>query len=500
MKTNRSCAVKVSGLLFSTLTVISFSLTLSPASAHAQGGVPLWTNRYNGSANDYAFAIAADANGNVFVTGSSFATTTNEFSDFMTIKYTGAGVLLWTRRYKAGNGSSSAKAIAVDKNGNVFVTGSSLNGQLYTTSDYAVIAYSGLGVSLWTNHYNGPGNGEDYPVGIAVDSTGRVFLTGYSWDGINKDYATLAYSNAGVPLWTNRYNGPGNGVDSAFGIVVDSSDNVFVTGRSWNGSNSDYTTLAYSNTGVPLWTNRYGAGSGEFGGIALDSNGNVFVTGSLWNGTNLYDYATIAYSSSGLTLWTNHYNGPATANSYDVAHAIVVDASGNAFVTGSSYDTSGQTTEYATIRYSSTGVPGWTNRYASGIPVAIGVDSSGNVFVTGNSATIGYSSAGVPLWTNLHVSSPQAIALDGSGNVFLTGYSSNGSDNDFLTIKYSSSIPPPRLDFQMVNNQLVLSWTNVGFNLQSAPTITDTFTNIPGTTSPYTNFLTGAQRFFRLVQ
>jgi hypothetical protein len=54
------------------------------------------------------------------------------------------------------------------------------------------------------------------------------------------------------------------------------------------------------------------------------------------------------------------------------------------------------------------------------------------------------------------------------------------------------------LDFQKLNNQLVLIWTNAGFNLQSAPLVTATLTNIPNATSPYTNALTGSQRFFRL--
>jgi hypothetical protein len=68
-----------------------------------------------------------------------------------------------------------------------------------------------------------------------------------------------------------------------------------------------------------------------------------------------------------------------------------------------------------------------------------------------------------------------------------------------VTIKYSSSIPPPRLDFQKLNNQLVLSWTNSGFNLQSAPFATGTFTNVPGATSPYTNSMNGARQYFRLA-
>jgi hypothetical protein len=64
---------------------------------------------------------------------------------------------------------------------------------------------------------------------------------------------------------------------------------------------------------------------------------------------------------------------------------------------------------------------------------------------------------------------------------------------------HSSSVPPPRLDFQKLNNELVLSWTNTGFNLQTAPAVTGTFTNLSGATSPYTNVTTGVQQFFRLI-
>ena len=60
-------------------------------------------------------------------------------------------------------------------------------------------------------------------------------------------------------------------------------------------------------------------------------------------------------------------------------------------------------------------------------------------------------------------------------------------------------VPPPRLDFQLLNNQLVLSWTDAGFNLQSTPAITGPFTNLPAATSPYTNPLTAPRQFFRLI-
>jgi hypothetical protein len=74
-----------------------------------------------------------------------------------------------------------------------------------------------------------------------------------------------------------------------------------------------------------------------------------------------------------------------------------------------------------------------------------------------------------------------------------------GSHMGYATIKYSGIVPVVRLDFQSLNNQLILSWTNVGFVLQSAPEPTGPFTNVTGATSPYTNDFSGGQEFFRLI-
>ncbi len=482
--------------------ILFIGLAGSLVQAHAQGGVPLWTNRYDGLY--YANAIAVDSSGNVFVTGQDYP---NTLSDFGTVAYSVAGVPLWTNHYRGmGMGEGAATAIAADHDGNVFVTGYSdaANGLLW---DYATVAYSVAGMPLWTNRYNGPANSDDVATGIATDNSGNVFVTGSSRTtigGAPADYATVAYSNAGVPLWTNRYTGPGNRLDDATAIAVDSSGDVFVTGGSAgaNGS-SDYATVAYSVAGVPLWTNRYNGPGNSFDdatAIAVDSSGNVFVTGSSVGANSSSDYATVAYSNTDVPLWTNRYNGP--GNSYDDAKAIAVDSSGNVFVTGGSYNTNGYS-DYATIKYSNAGVPLWTNRLnvgnGSGYAFAIAVDRSGNVFVTGNSGTVAYSNAGETLWTDCCYSAG-LLGLDSTGNVFVTFDYSEAGNQTIVTIKYSSSVQPPvHLDFQLLNNQLVLSWTNAGFSLESAPAPTATFTNILDSTSPYTNSMTSAQQYFRLA-
>src|SRR5436309_1733438 len=144
-------------------------------------------------------------------------------------------------------------------------------------------AFADGGIPLWTNIYNGRGNDYGRAQAVAVDSSGNVFVTGYSDSGFgtNLDYATIKYSGAGVPLWTNRYNGPGNGDDSAKAVAVDSAGNVFVTGQSsasGGGNNHlDYATIKYSGEGVPLWTNRYnglGNSDDQATSVAVDTSGN----------------------------------------------------------------------------------------------------------------------------------------------------------------------------------------------------------------------------------
>src|SRR5262245_51198141 len=151
-------------------------------------------------------------------------------------------VQAWVQRYNGpGHGDDECTAMAVDSTGNVIVTGHvDVDPGVGICDDVATIKYSHAGVQLWTNRYNGPGNGDDRASALAVDGSGNVFVTGASFSGSSDDFATIKYSSAGVPLWTNRYNGPGNGDDRASALGVDGSGNVFVTGASYSGSSDDY--------------------------------------------------------------------------------------------------------------------------------------------------------------------------------------------------------------------------------------------------------------------
>jgi uncharacterized delta-60 repeat protein len=340
--------VYVTGYSFGSANNYDFAtIKYSPA------GQEQWVARYNGPNNgdDGAEGIAVDGSGNVYVTGVS--RNADGFSDYVTIKYDSAGQELWVARYysRPGNYPDEAAAIAIDASGNAYVTGTSL---FYTAAsyDFGTIKYNPAGQQQWVARYNGSGNRDDYPVAIAVDNSGNVYVTGSSWgSGTDYDYATIKYNSAGQQEWVARYNGPQNGSDYPRAIVIDNSDNVYVTGESMElDSGFDYATVKYNSAGREQWVVPYDGSASlddEPHAIAVDDAGSVYVTGeSPGLGTD-YDYATIKYDSSGQEQWIARYNGP--GNSYDVATAIAVDASQNVYVTGRSGV--GSNLDYATIKY-----------------------------------------------------------------------------------------------------------------------------------------------------
>ncbi len=427
------------------------SFVILPTISFAQ----LWVARYNGPGDDAdcAKAIAIDGSGNVYVTGSSQGSGTSD--DYATIKYNSLGDTLWVRRYNGpGNNNDGASAITVNDSGNVYVTGVSyLSG---TYEDYATIKYNSAGDTLWVRRYNGPGDSTDVACGIAVNGD-YVYVTGKSYGvGTFYDYATIKYNSVGDTLWVRRYNRPGNDWDVANAIAVDGSGNVYVAGYSYGAC----ATIKYGPAGDTLWVRRYYSGAGSYmaNAIAVDGSGNVYVTGC-WTCPEgcCKDYLTIKYSPAGDTLWVRMYDGPdgTPIGDWDEANAIGVDDSGNVYVTGYSYGSG--IYDYATIKYNSSGDTLWVRRYngpGNGYDKAkaIAVDREGDIYVTGYSegvgtgydyATIKYNTTGVEQWVERYNGPDNdhdiasAIAVDGE-YAYVTGYSEgSGTGYDYATIKYS---------------------------------------------------------------
>ena len=164
----------------------------------------------------------------------------------------------WVASYSQPGSYNEPVALAVDKSGNVYVTGKGTGKGGY--SDYATINYDNSGTEVWVARYDGPTGGDDRASAMAVDQSANVYVTGgsYGQDSYS-DYATIKYDNNGRELWIARYDGPIREYDEALAIAVDKWANVYVTGRSYDaGDNVDYATIKYDINGNEIWGVPYG--------------------------------------------------------------------------------------------------------------------------------------------------------------------------------------------------------------------------------------------------
>lgn len=396
----------------------------------------------------------------------------------------------WIRHYASNlaSGVDVPNDVAVDAQGNIYVTGKSDGNE--TSRDYYTAKYNPAGVLLWSARYDGPYHGFDIPNAVAVDAGGNVYITGMSMssDSTLYDYATIKYSSNGQQLWVTRYNGAGNGTDAAADIAVDNAGNVYVTGSAvheqWG--DDDYTTIKYNSSGLEQWVATYdGNYLDEAVGIDLDYYGNVYVTGRsddkvrnspIYQGFS--DYATIKYSSEGTQEWIARFNAIDTSYAFPVD--IQVDGDGNVYVTGYIADGSGSDvtdSDYATVKYNSTGIEQWAaffdglrNMDNSGslyVAQALTLDALGNVYVTGvgglnhpysmagpQISTLKYDSGGALEWCAIldapgaSVLSASDIAVDGAGHVSVTGSTGHvesywrSVEDSIVTVRYNPNGSP----------------------------------------------------------
>lgn len=194
--------------------------------------------------------------------------------------------------------------------------------------------------------------------------------------------------------WSATFNYQTNLSDAADAVAVDSAGNVFVTGYVTKAAgNSDIVTLKYNAAGAQLWTKLYDgppARNDRGSAVVVDASGNVYITGaSTEKYGNVYnsDIYTAKYAGgNGSLIWERRKNGPNNDN--DEGMALTLAANGDVLVAGRAYATNGGDNMYAT-RYNSTGTNQFWECYyvapnsSNNVASAVAVDQNGDVFTAG---------------------------------------------------------------------------------------------------------------------
>lgn len=515
-----------------------------------------WVRRWTSpdAESDWAYEIAVDDSGYIYVTGKTHNSGTND--DWTTIKYDSDGDTAWIRNFASpGTANERANAIAIGLSGNTYLTGYTMSSG---AGDYLTIKYRPNGDTAWTKIYDGISAQYDFSRWVAVDGQENVYITGYS-RGLSYQYdiATVKYDSSGNQVWVARYDGPGNYSDYGNKVITDNSGYVYVVGQAnpfASGTRYDYVTIKYyASDGDTAWVRTYN-GTADSSDIArdieVDASGNVYVTGSCRNSGTQTDIVTIKYDSTGYQEWAKTYSNPDTIAS-DGGYGIKVDGLGNVYVVGQSRGL-GTNTDIVTIKYDPDGNEVWTERYngpdndydTPSTEVGgkcIDMDQYGNIYVTGVSRgatsmydylAIMYDSAGVEQWVAGYnccdsVDYALAVAIDNAGGVYIAGRSVGlGTYYDMATVCFRQALDvhPPVAPYIASSgksgNDIILTWNKITTDTLGNPETMDHyvvyrntspsfipgvsdsigFVSDPGTTFTDTDVLDSTESYYYLVK
>ena len=374
-----------------------------------------WPKLVGTSSDDYANALATDSTGNVYMAGSTegklFGDSTHKgLSDAYILKYNAAGKELWHKQLGT-SGDDYAFALATDSSGNVYLAGTT-GGKLFESfykgdSDAYILKYNADGKELW--HKLLGTSSFDYATALATDSSGNVYMAGFTGgdlfgDSTHKggnDAFIIKYNADGSELW-HKLLGTSS-TDEAYALATDSSGNVYMAGSTngklfedstYNGGNDAF-IVKYNADGSEQWQKIVGTSHFDLAtALATDSSGNVYMAGD--TGGNLFgkinkgdgDAYIVEYNADGKKLWHKLLG----TSSEDYANSLATDGSGNVYLAGHTYgdlfrDSNNIPADAYIVKYNADGTELWNKQLGTSTfdrAKALATDSAGNVYMAGH--------------------------------------------------------------------------------------------------------------------
>jgi hypothetical protein len=322
------------------------------------------------------------------------------------------GDTLWTRHY---NGSANADDQAVDMeinqtNGDIYVTGKSHG--TGTGYDIVIIKYSSNGALGWVKRWNNSSlNGDDFPKDIGIDSSGRILISGYTynksdyWPYGDKNFIVLSYNSNGqlIDGWISSllaYNSPNNDSKDMVGGAIVNGGQIFIAGEAMYGTVSNGFSRVFvcglntSNLGNPLTVNYYTCPPNTYCGyeniipttfplssistpddltffnsMDVDNSNNAYIAylyDTIYQNGTYYKIGIGKLNNNGRIVWTNKIGGQKKYTDLRV-NCLKLDPNNlNIYAVGYEKNANGNF-DWFILKYNSSGVFQWrVNKNGSG--------------------------------------------------------------------------------------------------------------------------------------
>lgn len=351
--------------------------------------VLIWGTYYGGSGSEDALCTATDNAGNVYICGytssassiattGAYQTTYGGSTDAYLAKFSKSGSLLWATYY-GGSSDDYGRAVSTDASGNVYMAGSTSSSSAIATSgayqttylggdDAFIVKFNAAGAIQWGTYYGGTNS--DYAFGMAIDVSGNVCITGQTM--------------------------------SSSGIATSGSFRTYVSG-SYDGF-----LAKFDGTGAIQWGTYYGGSSADYGyGVATDAAGNIYIDGYTASASTMtttgayqtvldgiYDAYLAKFNSAGTIQWATYFGG----DNADIGYGLAVTGAGDVYLAGYTYSTTSLATTgaYQTVygggsdaflaKFDNAGSLQWATYYGgSALDEAhsVGIGAAGDVYITG---------------------------------------------------------------------------------------------------------------------
>lgn len=339
-------------------------------------GVRQWATYFGSDGSDNATCVHCDADGNVYIAGStsslqtiattgSHQNTIGGATDAFLAKFSTTGSLIWSTYYGGTSASANADyayALQSDNQGNIYMAGQTNSPNNIATpgsyqlvfagvSDGFVVKFNSAGVRQWGTYLGGTAN--DQARALSLDKTGNIYVGGGTSSvagiasagtaqttlGGNSDGFLIKLNNEGTYQWGTYFGG--TDYDGVNGLSCDDDLNIYMTGSVGNTSaglsstgsyqatqagNGDAYLVKYDSTGHKIWSTYYGGtGIDQSNAVKYDGFGNVYILGSTksatgiatagtfqdtisLNGTN-YEAFLVKFKANGTRTWATYYGG-----------------------------------------------------------------------------------------------------------------------------------------------------------------------------------------------